>query len=134
MIFLDTNLLVYMADDTDEVKHRRARELVVRAIRGEAMMISVQVLNEFASVMYRKFKRTDAEVSDYLMFFEPIHTVVLEPRFSHRAVEIKMRYGLQYYDALLLATAEANGCDEFYSEDLSDGQLYCGIKAVNPFK
>ena len=46
----------------------------------------------------------------------------------------KVRYGLQYYDSLLLATAEANGCEEFCSEDLNDGQAYCGIKAVNPFK
>ena len=134
MIFLDTNVLVYAADDTDEVKHRRAYELVVQAIRGEPFMVSAQVLNEFAFVMYRKFKRTDDEVAAYLGFFRPIHSVVLEPEFSRRAVEIKARYDLQYYDSLLLATAEANGCDEFYSEDLNDGQDYCGIKAVNPFK
>lgn len=35
---------------------------------------------------------------------------------------------------LLLAAAEANGCDEIWTEDLSDGQTYCGVKAVNPFK
>jgi len=134
MTFLDTNVLVYAADDTDEAKHRRAYDLVVRAIRGESFMVSAQVLNEFAFVMYRKFKRTDDEVAAYLRFFMPIHTVSLEPELSHRAVEIKIRYGLQYYDSLLLATAEANGCDEFYSEDLNDGQSYCGMKAVNPFK
>lgn len=33
-----------------------------------------------------------------------------------------------------VAAAEAGGCDEILSEDLSDGQVYCGIKAVNPFK
>jgi len=26
------------------------------------------------------------------------------------------------------------GCDEIQTEDLNDGQTYCGIKAVNPFK
>ena len=134
MTFLDTNVLVYAADDTDEVKHRRAYELVVRAIRGEPFMVSAQVLNEFAFVMYRKFKRTDDEVAAYLRSFRPIHTVALEPEFSCRAVDIKVRYGLQYYDSLLLATAEANGCDEFYSEDLNAGQDYCGMKAVNPLK
>ena len=41
---------------------------------------------------------------------------------------------MQFYDSLLLATAEANGCEEFWSEDLNDGQVYCGMKAVNPFK
>ena len=28
----------------------------------------------------------------------------------------------------------ASGCDEFWTEDLNDGQSYCGIKVVNPFK
>ena len=40
---------------------------------------------------------------------------------------------LQFYDSLLLATAEANGCDVFLSEDLNPGQIYCGMTAVNPF-
>ena len=134
MTFLDTNVLVYAADDTDVAKHGRAYELVVRAIKGETFMVSAQVLNEFAFVMYKKFNRTDDEVAAYLRFFGSIRTVSLEPQFSRRAIEIKVRYGLQYYDSLLLATAEANGCEEFCSEDLNDGQTYCGIKAVNPFK
>ena len=56
------------------------------------------------------------------------------PEWTTRALEIKERYELQYYDSLLLAAAESLGCDEFWSEDLNDGQLYCGVKAVNPFK
>ena len=98
MTFLDTNVLVYAADDTDEAKHRRAYDLVVRAIRGESFMVSAQVLNEFAFVMYRKFKRPDDEIAVYLRFFGPIRTVSLDPQFSRRAIEKKVRYGLQYYD------------------------------------
>ena len=50
-----------------------------------------------------------------------------------RALEVRAKYKLQFYDALLLATAEANGCDVFLSEDLNPGQIYCGMTAVNPF-
>ena len=134
MKFLDTNLLVYAADDTDIVKHRIAMDLVSRALSGEAIMISAQVVNEFASVMYRKFRRTDDEIKRYIGFFEPIHNVAVLPGYSARAVEIKKLYGLQYFDSLLLATAEDNGCNEFVSEDLNDGQLYCGMIARNPFE
>ena len=35
---------------------------------------------------------------------------------------------------MMLAAAERAGAEEFYSEDLNDGQIYCGMKAVNPFK
>ena len=41
---------------------------------------------------------------------------------------------MRFIDSLLLAAAEANGCSEFWSEDLNDGQMYCGMKAINPFK
>ena len=27
-----------------------------------------------------------------------------------------------------------DGCDEILTEDLADGQTYCGVRAVNPFK
>ena len=51
-----------------------------------------------------------------------------------RALEIKSQYGIQFYDALMVAAAEASGCGEILTEDLNDGQIYCGVKAVNPFK
>ena len=57
-----------------------------------------------------------------------------QPDKYERACDIVERYGLQFYDSLLLAAAQVNKCLEFWSEDLNDGQTYCGIKAVNPFK
>ena len=134
MKFLDSNVLIYAADETDRSKFDTACDIVDSAVRGTNFMISAQVLNEFASVMYRKFKKPDDEVDDLLSVLEAINTVPLDPKLTRRAIEIKKRYCLQFYDSLLLATAEANGCEEFWSEDLNDGQLYCGIKAVNPFK
>ena len=51
-----------------------------------------------------------------------------------RAVEIQGIYGIQFYDAQIVAAAERLGCDRILSEDLNDGQEYCSIIAVNPFK
>ena len=134
MKFLDSNILIYAADETDRSKFDTACDIVDSAVRGSNFMISAQVLNEFASVMYRKFKKPDDEVDDLLSVLEAINTVPLNPKLTRRAIEIKKRYGLQFYDSLLLATAGANGCEEFWSEDLNDGQVYCGMKTVNPFK
>ena len=33
-----------------------------------------------------------------------------------------------------IAAAERAGADMFLSEDLADGETYCGIKVSNPFK
>ena len=134
MKFLDSNVLIYAADETDLAKFDKACDIVDTAVRGNGFMISAQVLNEFASVMFKKFKKPEDEVDDLLSVLEAIKAVPVDPGMTRRALEIKKRYQVQFFDSLLLATAEANGCDEFWSEDLNDGQLYCGIKAVNPFK
>ena len=50
------------------------------------------------------------------------------------AISLKQRYGLQYYDSLVVAAAQCLNCDVLYSEDMSDGAVYDGVKVVNPFK
>ncbi len=34
----------------------------------------------------------------------------------------------------MIAAANKLGCHEIITEDLNDGQTYCGMVAVNPFK
>ena len=34
----------------------------------------------------------------------------------------------------IVAAAERLGCDRILTEDLNDGQVYCSITAVDPFK
>ena len=35
---------------------------------------------------------------------------------------------------MIVAAAEAAGCETLYSEDMGDGQKYGGILIMNPFK
>ena len=134
MKFIDSNILIYAVDEAQPDKYERACNIVEAAIRGNGFVISVQVLNEFASVLYRKFKKSDDEVRELLSIAGRIKTVPVMPEWTQLAIDIKAQYGLQFYDSLLLVAAQMNKCQEFWSEDLNDGQIYCGVKAVNPFK
>ena len=134
MKFIDSNVRVYVVDDTDAEKQRIARNVVEQAISSNDFLVSAQVLNEFSSVLFKKLKKSDAEVDGFLEVLEGIKATPVLPEWTRRAVWIKGRYGLQFYDSLIVAAAEAGGCTEILSEDLNDGQVYCGIKAVNPFK
>ena len=134
MKFLDSNILIYAADDAQTDKFARACDIVDAAVHGNGFVISAQVLNEFSSVMYRKLKKTDEEVRELVLIAQNIKTVPVLPEWTQLAIDIKARYGIQFYDSLLLAAAQANGCEEFWSEDLNDGQMYGSVKAVNPFK
>lgn len=134
MKFFDTNILVYVADIRDPHKQRIAEDLVAMALDSGDFIISEQVLNEFSSIALSKLKISKDAIKEYLKFFREMAIVPFPENAAERGLDIAERYQLQFYDSLLLATAEANGCSEFISEDLNDGQIYCEMKAVNPFK
>jgi len=50
------------------------------------------------------------------------------------ALEIKVRYGLSYWDAAIVAAARALGCRELLSEDMSHGREVEGVTISNPFR
>ena len=133
MKFIDTNILVYVADIRDPQKQGIAEDIVAAALDSDGFLISEQVLNEFSSIAMSKLKISKDAIKEYLKFFRDLATVTLPRHVAERGLDIAERYQLQFYDSLLLATAEANGCTEFISEDLNDGQVYCGMKVVNPF-
>ena len=134
MRFIDSNVLVYSADPRDAVKQRIAKTIVMSARNSDAYVISVQVINEIANVALNKLGKANEVVQKFIWMFREIKTVDVRLAWSSRALEIMKRYGLQFYDSLLLAAAEALGCDEFLTEDLNDGQMYGSVKAINPFK
>jgi predicted nucleic acid-binding protein len=49
------------------------------------------------------------------------------------AVEQSERYRISYWDAAILAAAEALGAATVYSEDLNSGQHYGSVRVLNPF-
>ena len=134
MKFLDTNVFVYFVDSRNPEKQAIARTVLTNAIGNRQYAISTQVLNEFANVALKKLGVSEEEVRQYVEAFQHIRIVCQQDGWTIRALEIRKQYGLQFYDSLLLAAAESTGCDEILTEDLNDGQVYCGIKAVNPFK
>ena len=58
MKFIDTNVFVYAADSKNPAKRTIARNLITAAVSSGGCRISVQVLNEFASVAVRKLGLT----------------------------------------------------------------------------
>ena len=133
-VFFDTNVLVYAADNRDERKQRIARCLIKDALNGRLNgWISVQTLSEFINSTLNKLKLPLDKVDGFLDFFDNLPIINPDRTLPRRGLEIKNRYDIQFYDAMMLAAAERAGATEFYTEDLNDGQLYCDIKAINPF-
>ena len=128
-VFFDTNVLLYLLS-ADTAKADRAE--VVAAQGG---IISVQVLNEFATVASRKIGMSWPEIIDVLAPLKTVCTVMpLTLDVYERGLSIVQRYGFAFYDALIVAAALLSGCSVLYSEDLHDGQCIDGQLTVrNPF-
>jgi predicted nucleic acid-binding protein len=131
-IFLDTNILVY-AFDRDEPS-KRARSLAILSGDDE-LVLSTQVLQEFYVAVTRKLKRplseADAEAAvRELVRLEVVGvdtTMVLDAIVTHRA------HSLSFWDALIVRSASAAGCDRLFSEDMQHGRDLHSVRIENPY-
>jgi predicted nucleic acid-binding protein len=127
--FFDSNVLLYLLTEND------ARAAVAEDLLAKSGCISVQVLNEFASVASRKFGKSWSEIGEKLadlrLLCEPVRPLTLATHEA--ALRIARRYQLNMFDALILASAIEGGCDVVYSEDMQDGQMIEGVTIRNPF-
>lgn len=128
--FLDTNILVYVLAD-DPVKTP-----IAESVLTAGGVISVQVLNELASVASKKLKMPWNEIEEAL---DAIRLHLAEPKpvevSTHEsALKLCGRYGFSYYDSLIVASALDAGCRRLLTEDLQTGRLIEGrLTVVNPF-
>jgi predicted nucleic acid-binding protein len=126
--FFDTNVLIYVVT-SDPRKQKAQRVLSAGGI------VSVQVLNEFANVAYRKLGHAWDEVefalNQFRVFFDEVSPLTLDTHTS--ALAIARDHRLSFYDALVVASAIEAGCDTLYSEDMQDGRAFGALTIRNPF-
>ena len=134
MRFFDTNILVYAVDGQDARKQKIALELLSHSMDvNHDGAISVQVLSEFANILLGKFALPPERTETFVSLFYPLLRSEVTADMVRSAMFIKREYGIQFYDALIVAAAEKLGCHEIVSEDFNPGQIYHGMVAINPF-
>lgn len=127
--FVDTDVLLYLLS-SDAAKADRAEALLVARI-----IISVQVLNEFASVASRKMGLGWSEIRQHLRDIRHFADVrPLDLQTHDLGMDLVQRYRLGLYDAMIAAAALEAECSVLLSEDFSAGQVFRSRLTVrNPF-
>ena len=133
-VFLDTNVFLYAFLNQDVAKKVVAASLVAQSVKERTGHVSMQVVKEFCNVMVKKSGKSSAEIGKAVALFGLFKMVAGSLHLVQRALQVRETYNIQFYDSLLVASAEQAGCDVLYTEDLNDGQMYGIVKAVNPFK
>jgi len=49
------------------------------------------------------------------------------------AIDLHERFGISFWDAMIVQSAAALGCEVLYSEDLNAGHRYGEVLVVDPF-
>ena len=135
-VFVDTNVLVYAEDRAAGVKQAAAfawlRELWLR----RCGRLSTQVLHEFYVCATRKLGKpmppgdARAEVRRYQLW----HPWPNDHATVEAAWAVESRYKFSYWDALIVAAAQAQGCRYLLSEDLQHEQEIDGVTVIDPFR
>jgi predicted nucleic acid-binding protein len=132
--FLDTNVFVYLFDDTDPRKRGMAADIVAEAIERGTGAISYQVAQEALNVLTRKLNATPTAAQRFLDdVLSPLWRLGPSPELFERALQLRSRYDFGWYDALIVAAALACGSERLLSDDLQHGQRIGRLRIVNPF-
>lgn len=113
--FIDSNVLIYWTDNS-------ARADVVEQLLASDACISIQVLNEFTNVLFKKRGLPIKQIQkwcDTLLEVCEVHE--LSVKTHSLALHLMAKYKLSFYDANIVAAAGLAGCDVLYSEDMQDG-------------
>jgi predicted nucleic acid-binding protein len=126
--FIDSNVVLYLFS-SDTLKADRTESLL-----QSGGLISVQVLNEVASVCLRKLKMTWEDIDTVLETLKTTCEVLPVTLATHeKAVALAKWFQISFYDANIAATAILGGADTLFSEDLQNGMSMESLTVVNPF-
>jgi predicted nucleic acid-binding protein len=134
-LMVDANVLVYADDVSEPQKHQRSAEWLDLLWSSHRGRVSTQVLNEYYVTVTRKLahglSQGDARASvRRYQLWQPWQV-------DHQTVEtawgIEARFGVHYWDALVVASAQQSGCRYLLTEDLQHGQTIGAVTVLNPF-
>ncbi len=134
-VFVDTNVLVYRHDGTDPVKQARAEEWYEFLWRLRLGRLSFQVLQELYATLSRKLvPQFDAwEARALVRDLAAWQPVAADLALLERAWRLEARYSLSWWDAMIVAAAQAGGCRALLTEDLQHGQMFGEVQVIDPF-
>lgn len=98
--FIDTNIFIYLFDETDERKRNIAEQLIQSALETRSACISHQVVQETLNVVTRKlpFPMSTENAQRFLeKILAPLWRIMPSPVLYRRGLELQSRYDFSFY-------------------------------------
>jgi len=133
MIFVDSNVAVYVLDATEPAKRAVAEPLVAQVAKDGRLVTSTQVLQETFNVLTRKKRLTAASALAFVSMLARRRVVPSTADFVLKALQLSVQAQLSVWDALIVQAALDAGCTTLLSENLQHGRRFGSLEIVNPF-
>lgn len=135
---VDTNVFAYAFDADEGIKQPKAEALLTQLAQQPLQTLLLwQVAGEFLNWLRRWESAGRISGSDVEAHFHDVLTIfpLRLPTAAHFAMSfaLRSRYSLSHWDSMLLAACQEAGVNVLFTEDLSAGAEYDGVKIVNPF-
>lgn len=135
MNFVDSNIWIYGHDSSAGVKQVRAQELLAELRGGRSLATSIQVLQEFFVNVTTKARPAIPAAEAATAIRDMATNRLHRPNAGDvlGAIGIQERVALSFWDAMIVRSASALGCEVLWTEDLAHGETYEGVEVRNPF-
>jgi predicted nucleic acid-binding protein len=135
-VFVDTNVLVYRLDTREPAKQAAAQRWLETLWELRRGRLSFQILQELYVTLTRRLDPAldvgaARSVVRSLLTWEPI---VMSLGVVEAAWAVEDRFGLSWWDALVVASAQVGGCAYLLTEDLQHGQQLGTVQVISPFE
>lgn len=129
-VAVDTNVLIYLHDDTIALKKRIALEILAKK-----PVIAAQVISEYLNVLKRLTNEPKLRLIEHcLLTVEECEIISINYTLIEKAKDLIIRYDFQLFDSMIVASALQAGCTILYSEDLHQNLLVENrLRIINPF-
>lgn len=89
---------------------------------------------EFYSTVLKKGYLDTSRAASWLETLSLMPVVNVTASLVLEGAVLARRYKIAYWDAALIAACKRCDAETLYTEDLNHGQLYEGVRVINPFR
>ncbi len=134
--FVDTSILIYAYDNTAGSLHDIAVRTMTELWQSRRGRLSPHILTEFFVFLTRAIRKpipareAREMIRPYMHWVEtPLSGVAVV-----RASEIAELWGISFWDAMVVASAEEVGARQILTAEAVSNRAIAGIDIVNPFR
>ncbi len=135
LVFVDTHVLLYAQDPREPDKSGRAKAWLSWCWTEGRARISSQVLNELYVNLQRMAPALHVDAARKLVRrYRTWRPWIVDEATMDLACDIQDRFSFSYWDGLMLAAAQQQGCGYLLTEDLQHLQQVDSVQIIDPFQ